>query len=174
MELFEYYLPTLFQIIYYKTVYHLTPVSPKSWSEGWLVRLIGKVRLHCSSSSTLFKHLLLTNHWANQSNFIWSFYGIGERKFVQTVMVTWPRWPPCPYMVETFKNLLLWNQKADDLETWYAALGAQILPSLIKWWHWVDLDLFMARSCLVPYAFVWEKGKARVFWNYCSVWCQSW
>ena len=24
-------------------------------------------------------------------------------------------------MVETFKNLLLWNQKADDLETWYAA-----------------------------------------------------
>ena len=30
------------------------------------------------------------------------------------------------------KNLLLWNQKADDLETWYAALGAQILPSLFK------------------------------------------
>ena len=32
-----------------------------------------------------------------------------------------PRWPPCPYMVKTFKNLL-WNQKADDLETWYVAL----------------------------------------------------
>ena len=29
-----------------------------------------------------------------------------------------------PYMVETFKNLLLRNQKADDLETWYAASGA--------------------------------------------------
>ena len=26
-------------------------------------------------------------------------------------------WPPCPYMVKTFKNLLLWNQKADDLES---------------------------------------------------------
>ena len=30
-------------------------------------------------------------------------------------------WPPCPYMVKTFKNLLRWNRKAGDLETWYAA-----------------------------------------------------
>ena len=32
------------------------------------------------------------------------------------------------------KNLkkLLRNQKADDLETWYAALGTRILPSLFK------------------------------------------
>ena len=31
--------------------------------------------------------------------------------------------PICPSMVKTFKNLLLWNRKADDLETWYAALS---------------------------------------------------
>ena len=37
-----------------------------------------------------------------------------------------------PYMVKTLKNLLLRNQKTDDLETWYAALSAQILPSLFK------------------------------------------
>ena len=30
------------------------------------------------------------------------------------------------------KNLLLWNQKADDIETWYASLGAQVLPNLLK------------------------------------------
>ena len=41
------------------------------------------------------------------------------------------------------KNLLQ-NQKADDLETWYAALGA---------------TYFTARSSLVPYALVLEKGK---------------
>ena len=35
------------------------------------------------------------------------------------------------------KNLR--NQRADDLETLYAALGAQVLPSLFKWWFWVDL-----------------------------------
>ena len=32
----------------------------------------------------------------------------------------------------TLKNLLLRNQKADDLETWYAALGAGVLPNLFK------------------------------------------
>ena len=30
------------------------------------------------------------------------------------------------------KNLLLWNQKVDYLESWYAALGTQVLPSLFK------------------------------------------
>ena len=30
------------------------------------------------------------------------------------------------------KNLLLQNQKADDLESWYTALGAQVLPNLFK------------------------------------------
>ena len=39
---------------------------------------------------------------------------------------------PCPYMVKTLKNLLLRNQKADDLETWYAASGGRVLPSLFK------------------------------------------
>ena len=27
-----------------------------------------------------------------------------ERKFAQMVLVTWPRWPPCPYMVKTLKK----------------------------------------------------------------------
>ena len=52
---------------------------------------------------------------------------MGERKFVQIVLVTGL---PCPYMVKTLKNL--WNQKADDFESWYAASGARVLPSLFK------------------------------------------
>ena len=28
-------------------------------------------------------------------------------------------------MVKTFKSLHLWNQKADDLESWYTAFGAK-------------------------------------------------
>ena len=81
------------------------------------------------------------------------------------VQVTWPRWPPCPYMVKTFKNLLLQNQKSYDLETWHVALGTQALQSLYKWWPWVESTLtnFTARSNLVPYAFVWEKGKTMDF-----------
>ena len=93
-------------------------------------------------------------------NFIWSLLGSGEWKFIQTVLVTWPRWLPCPHMVKTLKNLLLRNQKADDLETWYAASGARVLPNLFKWWSWVDVDVTVN---LVPCAFVWEKGKTTDF-----------
>ena len=56
-----------------------------------------------------------------------------------------------PYMLKTLKYLLLRNQKNDDLETWFAALGAGVLvcsnddPGL-------TLTYFMARSNLVPYA----------------------
>ena len=64
--------------------------------------------------------------------------------------------------VKTLKNLLR-NQKTDDRETWYAASGAQVLPSLFKWWPGLTLTFFTARSNLVPYAFVWEKGKTMDF-----------
>ena len=37
-------------------------------------------------------------------NFMWSLLGMGERKFLQMVLVTWPKWPPCPYMVKTLKK----------------------------------------------------------------------
>ena len=87
----------------------------------------------------------------------------GQRKFVQTVRVTWPRWPPCPYNYG--KNLKISSSPVlkglwpYDLETWSVALGAQVLPSLFKWWPWVDLDLFYGKVNLFPYAFVCEKGK---------------
>ena len=64
-------------------------------------------------------------------------------------------------MVKTLKNLLLWNQKANDLETWYATLGARVLPSWSNDDPELTLTYFMAN--LVPYAFVWEKGKAMDF-----------
>ena len=70
------------------------------------------------------------------------------------VQVTWPRWPPCPYMVKTLKNLLLQNQKSCDLETWHVALGTQALQSLYKWWPWVDLDLFYGKVKL-GHLYVW-------------------
>ena len=78
------------------------------------------------------------------------------------VQVTWPRWPPCPYMVKTFKNLLQ-NQKSYDLETWHVALGTQALQSLYKWWPWVDLDLFYGKVKFGPLCFCMGKGKTMDF-----------
>ena len=48
-----------------------------------------------------------------------------------------------PIYSKNLKNLLLWNQKADDVETWYAASGGRVLP--------------------VPYAFVWQTCKTQDF-----------
>ena len=88
---------------------------------------------------------------------------MGEWKFAQMILVTWQRWLPCPYMVKTLKNRLLRNQKADDLESWYASSGARVLPNLLKWWPWIDLDLFYGKIKFGPYAFIWEKGKTMDF-----------
>ena len=60
--------------------------------------------------------------------------------------------------LKTLKNLLLRNQKADDLETWDAALGARVLPIYSNDDPGLTLTYFTARSSVVPYAFVWEKG----------------
>ena len=38
------------------------------------------------------------------SYFIWRLLRMGERKCVQMVLVTWPRWPPRPYMVKNLKK----------------------------------------------------------------------
>ena len=62
-----------------------------------------------------------------------------------------------PIYGKNLKNLLLWNQKAYDLETLYVALGARVLPSLFKWWPWVDLDLFYGKVEFGPICFCMGK-----------------
>ena len=34
-----------------------------------------------------------------------------------------------PIYGKNLKNHLLWNQKVDDLESWYAALDTRVLPN---------------------------------------------
>ena len=46
----------------------------------------------------------------------------------------------------------VWNQKADDLESWYAALGAQVQSSLFKRGPWDD-DLFYGKVRFGPLCF---------------------
>ena len=89
-----------------------------------------------TSYINIVKHL---SHWANWSQISYGLHGLGERKFVQWVVT----WPLCPYMVKTIENLQ--NRMAKITETWYAALGTQVLPSLFKWWPHVDLWPFYAK-----------------------------
>ena len=95
--------------------------------------------------------------------FMWSLHRMEEWKWVQMVYVTWPRWPPCPYMITNCQNFL-WNREADELETWYAASSTRVLPNLFKWCPWVDIDLFYGKFKFGPHCFcMGKKGKQWIF-----------
>ena len=64
---------------------------------------------------------------------------------------------------KNLENLLLMNHKADDLECWYTASGTQVLPSLFKWWPWVDTDLFYGKVKFGPVCQYWKKLKRWIF-----------
>ena len=88
---------------------------------------------------------------------------MGERKFVQMVLVTSPRWPPCPFMIKFLKIVFSGTKRPKTLK-----LGMQ--HQVLKYYqicsnddHVLTLTYFTARSNLVPYAFVWEKGKTMDF-----------
>ena len=42
-------------------------------------------------------------------NFVCKLLGTWKLKFYDIMVVTRPRWPPCPYMLKTLSNLLLQN-----------------------------------------------------------------
>ena len=64
-----------------------------------------------------------------------------------------------PYMVNSFKNLLLLrNQQADDLETWYTASGTRVLPMFSYDYPGLTLSIFMTGSNLFPNASAWVKA----------------
>ena len=101
------------------------------------------VRPSVRRSVNIFKRLLLWNHWANY--FIWSLLRVGERKIAKMVAVRWPRWPPRPYMVKTFKNLLLQNRECLGAEPLQESSGTGGLPKLLKELSYVDVWPFYGK-----------------------------
>ena len=60
-----------------------------------------------------------------------------------------------PIYGKNFKNLLLQNPGCLGAESLHKSLGTGGLPKLLKNFCTLTFDLFMARSSLLPYAFVW-------------------
>ena len=136
-----YYLPTWAKALGWANIIPITLAFVCSLS----------VRQHFQTSSPLKPLGKLS------SNFIWRFLRTRERKCVQMVLVTWQRWPPCPYMVKkTFKNLLLQNQKTDDLGTWYVALGVLAYQVCSNNDPRLTLTDLTSRSSLLPNAIKWD------------------
>ena len=105
----------------------------------------------------IFKFLFLSNCVADWSQIlcgasirwgtkVWS-NGLGH----MTKMATMPIYG------KNLKKYLFWNQKADDLTSWHAALGTRVLSSLFKWWPWDDLDLFYGKVKFGPLCFCMGK-----------------
>ena len=69
----------------------------------------------------------------------------------------------CPVEVKTLKNLLLRNQKADDLESCYAHRVFKYYQVYSNDDPQLTVTYFTAMSNFVPYAFVWEKGETMDF-----------
>ena len=61
------------------------------------------------------------------------------------VAVCWPRWLPRPYMVKTFKNLLLQNRECLAAEPLQESWGMGGLPKLLKELSYVDVWPFYGK-----------------------------
>ena len=122
----------------------------------------------CISSWSLLIFLLCQS----KSNFIWSLHGMGERKFVQTVQVTWPIWPPRLYMVKILKNLQ--NQKG----RWPLKLVCSIKCSnttkfvqmMTLSWPWPTLQQGQIWSLMLLYGkkvkqWIFQKLLKSMIWN---------
>ena len=79
------------------------------------------------------------------SDFIWSHLRMGKQKIAKIVAIHWPRWPPCPYMVKTFKNLLLQNRECLGAESLHESSGMGGLPKLLEELLYVDIWPFYGK-----------------------------
>ena len=61
-------------------------------------------------------------------------------------------------MVKNFKNLLLRNQEADDLETWFTTSDTRVLPMFSYDDPGLTLTIFMTVSNLFLNASAWVKA----------------
>ena len=99
---------------------------------------------------------------------------MGEQKFDQTVLVTWPRWPPCPYMVKALK-------KSSSLEPkgWWpwnlvCSIGilstAKFVQMMTLDWPWPILQQGQIWSLMLLYGkkvkqWIFQKLLSSMIWN---------
>ena len=91
-------------------------------------RPLSSVCMYVCMYVNIFKPLLLRNHYANQNQISCGT----SRERENESLFKWSRSHDQDgrhaHIWKNFKNLLLRNRKVDDIETWYAALGARVLP----------------------------------------------
>ena len=111
----------------------------------------------------------------SELNFVWKLSGTRKWKFINLILVTWPRWPPCPYMVKTLQKSSSPEPVGRFSRAWYVASGTPAHHSLYKWWLWSALDLFYGKVKFGNLGFsIGKSEKSGFFRNYRSLWPESW
>ena len=112
-----------------------------------------------SLRSTFSNFFFLETAWPIEAK----FHGMREQNIYQMVQVTWPRWPPCPYMVKHEKFFFSGTKRPMTLKV---CMQNQVL----KYYQvcsnddpGLTLTYFTTRLNLVPYTVVWEKVKTMDF-----------
>ena len=146
---------TLFLTVTIKSIWIFSSPEPLgSLVSLWWVYSIAMVRrpsVHHFQRSSSPKLL-----GQSKPNFIWSLSGMGEQEFVHGVWgVTWPRWPPHPYMVKTLQKFSSPEPKGQ----WPCGLVCSIGPIIVcsNDDPRLTLTYFTAKSKLFSYAFIWVK-----------------
>ena len=93
----------------------------------------------------------------SKPNFMWSLLEKWERKFIQMVQVTWPRWPLCSKVLKTLKKIFSRTTVPIVLKLGMYYQGLYYYKVYINHDPWLSITYFTARSVLVPQAFEWGK-----------------
>ena len=120
------------------------------------------------SSVNIFKHLLLWNHRANWTQISYrGSLGWGNQSFFQMVLVTWPRWPPRPYMVKPpLKIFFTRTRRPMILGLGMLHLGCGAFQVCSNDDPRLTLTYLKSRSNLLSNAFKWEIVlKSLFFWK---------
>ena len=111
--------------------------SPELCS-GWAIVITFCPSFVCPSVNT-FKRPLLRSCWASFAQIsCGASLGWGNKRLLKW-SVHWQRWPPCPYMVKTFKNFLLQNQGCFGGLIFAQIIGSgrstKIAKMMVLHWH---------------------------------------
>ena len=150
---------------------HPSISSPEQKAYKWAysIPMLWHQSLVCGSSVHNFRHLLLPNCFANQSQ---SSYGASlgreNESLLASIWFIWPRMPPCPYIGRNPSNIF---RSSEQISMKLGMYHQDSSPSwFIQMITWVYLDLFYGK---VKFFSIGKSKNSGFFRNYCSLWPES-
>ena len=128
--------------------------SPEPKVQWWAYSIVP----HTSTFSNIFPSE--TSGPVEAKSYVEPPWDGGTKSLFKWSLVTWPRWPPCPYMVKIFSG----TKKADDIENLVCSIGCMSTTKFIQMmtldWPWPILWQGQIWSVMLSYG---KKVKQWIF-----------